>query len=85
MEAPRIEFPCPYPIKIVTESQASIAEIVAVVRQHAPEVTPDQIAIRESRKGNFRSIRVTIVATGESQLKRLHLALMAVNGVRLVL
>ncbi len=85
MDAPRIEFPCAYPIKVIGEIRDSVAEIVTVVRRHAPEVTPDEITTRESSKGNFQSIRVTIVATGESQLKALHEDLMTLPGVRMVL
>jgi uncharacterized protein len=85
METPRIEFPCPYPIKVIGEVQDSVSEIISVVRRHAPEVTPDEVSTRESRKGNFQSIRVTITATGETQLKALHAELIAVPGVRLVL
>ena len=85
MDAPRIEFPCAYPIKVIGEVSESVSEIITVVRRHAPEVTPDEISTRESSKGNFQSIRVTITATGEKQLKALHEELIAVPGVRLVL
>jgi putative lipoic acid-binding regulatory protein len=86
MEPPRIEFPCDYPIKVIGDvSDDGIAEIVAIVRQHAPEVTPDQVSTRDSRNGNFRSVRVTIVATGEEQLRVLHEDLIALPNVRLVL
>lgn len=85
MDAPRIEFPCAYPIKVIGEVRDSVGEIITIVRRHAPEVTPDEISTRESRKGNFQSIRVTIVATGEPQLKALHEDLMTLPGVRMVL
>ncbi len=85
-EPPRIEFPCEYPIKVIGEThQDAVAAIVAVVRKHAPELTPDQINTRSSSGGNFQSVRVTIVATGESQLQALHSDLMALPSVRLVL
>ena len=86
MEPPRIEFPCDYPIKVIGDiGEDSIAEIITLVRRHAPEVTPDQVSTRESRNGNYRSIRVTIVATGEDQLRILHEELIAMPNVRLVL
>lgn len=85
-DAPKIEFPCAYPIKIIGERAVEdVTEIIQVVRNHAPEVTPDQVTTRESRNGNFHSVRVTIQATGEAQLKALHEALLALPGVRLVL
>ena len=81
-----IEFPCDYPIKIIGEvTESAIADALEVVRRHAPEVTPDQVSTRESREGNFQSLRVTIVATGEEQLSALHKDLVALPSVRLVL
>ena len=85
-DTPKIEFPCAYPIKIIGDSaEGDVARIIQVVRDHAPEVTPDQVTTRKSRAGNFQSIRVTLQATGEPQLKALHEALMALPGVRMVL
>ena len=86
MDGLEIEFPCDYPIKIIGETDPeSLAQALAVVRRHAPEVTPDQFSTRASRNGNFQSLRVTIVATGEAQLKSLHQELVALPSVRLVL
>ncbi|MEQ8690622.1 MAG: DUF493 domain-containing protein [Pseudomonadales bacterium] len=86
MDGIEIEFPCDYPIKIIGETDPhSIAQALEVVRRHAPEVTPDQFNTRQSRNGNFQSLRVTIVATGEAQLKALHRELVALPSVRLVL
>ena len=84
-EAPKIEFPCAYPIKIIGDVSGSVSDIIAVVRRHAPEVTPDEVSTRHSSKGNFQSVRVTIVATGEPQLQALHKELIALPGVRMVL
>ena len=84
-DAPRIEFPCRYPIKIIGDVTESVTEIITIVRRHAPEVTPDEVSTRHSRKGNFQSVRVTIVATGEPQLQALHQDLIALPGVRMVL
>jgi len=85
VDAPRIEFPCDYPIKVIGDVSGSISEIINVVRRHAPEVTPDEVSTRHSRHGNFQSVRVTIVATGEAQLKTLHSDLIALPGVRMVI
>ena len=86
MDRPRIEFPCRYPIKVIGDVGVNaVSEIVEVVRRHAPEVTPDEINTRASRNGNFQSVRVTIVATGEAQLRLLHQDLIALPNVRMVL
>ncbi|MGK0221182.1 MAG: putative lipoic acid-binding regulatory protein [Limisphaerales bacterium] len=81
-----INFPCDYPIKIIGDTDPNaVSEVLLVVRRHAPEVTPDQFNTRASKNGNFQSLRVTIVATGEVQLKALHQDLLALPSVRLVL
>ena len=86
MEEPRIEFPCRYPIKVIGDREENaVTEIITVVREHAPEVTPDQINTRTSRNGNYQSVRITILATGEAQLQALHADLMALDSVRMVL
>jgi len=86
IESPVIEFPCAYPIKIIGDvTDDAVNTILDVVRRHAPEVTPDVVSTRKSSKGNFHSIRVTIVATGEPQLKALHEELMILDSVRMVL
>ena len=86
MDAPHIEFPCDYPIKVIGDTTGdSVAEILEVVRRHAPEVTPDQVSTRQSRNGNYQSVRVRIVATGEAQLKALHQDLLTLTSVRMVL
>ena len=83
---PKIEFPCRYPIKVIGAIEdASVPEVIDVVRRHAPEVTPDEINTRKSRAGNFQSVRITIQATGEPQLKALHRDLMQLGYVKMVL
>ena len=86
ISSPHIEFPCDYPIKVIGDvSGEAVSEIISVVRKHAPEVTPDEVTTRKSRKGNFHSVRITIVATGEDQLRTLHQELIALDSVRMVL
>jgi uncharacterized protein len=85
-ESVGIEFPCAYPIKIVGENRdAFAATVVALTQQHAPEVTTDDVEIRESRAGNYVSVTITIRATGEAQLRALHTTLRTCSLVRLVL
>ena len=85
-QMPKIDFPCDYPIKVIGEvEEDAVTRILSVVRTHAPEVTPDQVSQRSSRDGNFQSIRISIVATGEDQLKQLHTELLQLSCVRLVL
>ena len=85
-QAPRIEFPCAYPIKIVGDNHAEfVATVVALTQRHAPEVTEGDVEVRESRAGKYASVTITIRATGEAQLRALHASLQTCALVRLVL
>lgn len=82
----RIEFPCDYPIRIIGEQVAGFPEaVLEIVRGHADTVRESTVSVQESREGTYCSVRITIVATGEPQLKALHRALMAEPAVRMVL
>lgn len=85
-ESPRIEFPCDYPIHIIGEGDHALrVEVLAIVRRHAPDLDEDSVSVRESRRGRYSSVRVTIVATGAEQLEALHADLVAHPRVRMVL
>ncbi len=85
-EAPKIEFPCEYPIKVmgrqVEDFQSAVLE---VFERHAPGFDQETIVVRDSRKGNFLSLTITIVATGPEQLDALHRDLIATGLVQMVL
>lgn len=86
MEAPRIEFPCRYPVKVMGEShELFVTEVIAVFQQHAPEVTDDHVVARPSAKGNYMALTVTIQATGIEQLEVLFSDLKKLSAVKLVL
>ena len=81
-----IEFPCAYPIKVIGEhSENFVRDVVEVVRQHDHTVTPDSVSLRKSKRGRYESVRITVTATGEEQLKAMHEALMMIHEVRMVL
>lgn len=82
----RIEFPCDYPIHVIGEQVPGFPEAVLdIVRNHVDAVHESSFRVQESRKGTYCSVRITIVATGEPQLRALHQALMAEPAVRMVL
>lgn len=82
----RIEFPCDYPIRIIGEQVHDFrATVLDIVRDHVDVLHEQSVSVRESRDGAYCSVRVTIVATGEDQLKALHEALIAEPAVRMVL
>ena len=85
-EAPKIEFPCPYPIKVLGRDQPEFqALILAVFDQHAPGFDREGIVVKASRAGTFVSMTVTIEATGPDQLSAIHQDLMATGYVSMVI
>jgi len=86
LEAPRIEFPCQYPIKIIGHAVESFEElVVAVVERHTGEIPADKIKSQNSRNANYLSVTVMIEATGEEQLQIIFSELKAVESVKMVL
>jgi len=85
-EAPKIEFPCLYPIKIIGRSVEGFqTTVIEVVERHTGDLDADLINIQASAQSNYLSVRVTIAATGEEQLRNLFEDLKALESVKLVL
>ena len=82
---PLIEFPCDYPIKVIGDAAEDFsAEILTVVHRYDPELDPTQLEAVPSRNGRFVSLRLTIRATGEEQLRGLFAELKATGRVHMV-
>ena len=85
-EAPKIEYPCPYPIKVIGRDGSDFqSRVLATVKLHAPEVDESKVKSTHSKAGTFTSLTITILATGEDQLKRMHRDLMATGLVSMVI
>lgn len=85
-EAPKIEFPCDYPIKVLGEAGSELHTLVVeVMERHAPGFDQTKVTVRDSRKGNFQAITVTITATGEHQLGNIFTDLKVSPRVKMVL
>lgn len=86
-DRPVIEFPCEnYPIKVIGNSSATLRRsVVRIVRTHDAWFSEETVEEQPSRKGTYTSVRLSIRATGETQLKALHADLMAHPLVKLVL
>ncbi len=84
--APKIEFPCLYPIKIIGVASIEFhEEVIMVVERHAGKIPSDLIELRPSKKNTYISVRVTIAATGVDQLQNLFDELKALESVKMVL
>lgn len=82
----RITFPCDYPIKVVGDAAEDFAATVCqLVTRHDPHVDITGMQVVPSRNGRFQSVRLTLRATGEEQLKALFIDLKATGRVHMVL
>jgi putative lipoic acid-binding regulatory protein len=84
MDETKIEFPCDYPIKVISEKTSAIIEQVeAVARRYDPGLKG--VELNESKQGKYISVRLAFRATGEEQLQGLFEDLKQLEGVRMVL
>ena len=64
-----LEFPCVFPIKMMGRVGGDFRQTaVVLVEKHAGKIADDAIKTAPSRKGNFLSVTVTIVAKSQEQL-----------------
>lgn len=81
-----ISFPCDYPIKVVGDAAEDFAAMVGeVVKRHDPGFEVADIEVVNSRNGRFQSVRLTMRATGEAQIKALFAELKATERVHMVI
>ena len=84
--APLIEFPCDYPIKVLGSADPQLHQhVLQVMDTHAPGFDRSKIAIRDSSKGKWQSITVVITATGKPQLEEIFADLKTSSRVKMVL
>ena len=85
-EAPKIEFPCDYPIKVMGEAQPAFHEhVLQVMDTHAPGFDRRKIPVRDSSKGRWQAITLVITATGKPQLEAIFEDLKTSRLVKMVL
>jgi len=85
-EAPKIEFPCLYPIKIIGVASIEFQEeVITVVEKHAGKISSELIELQASKKSTYVSVRITIAATGVDQLQNLFDDLKTIDSVKMVL
>jgi putative lipoic acid-binding regulatory protein len=85
-EPPRLEYPCPYPIKVVGEhAQDFVAVVLAIVQRHDAAVRAEQVRRRASAGDRYLSLTITITATGPDHIQALFADLKASGRVLVVL
>jgi putative lipoic acid-binding regulatory protein len=85
-EAPKIEFPCPYTIRVMGRTTPDFKEfVIEVMERHGEVLFDEKIQVRESRNSTFVSVAITITATGSDQLTAIHEEFKASGRVQMVL
>lgn len=85
-EPPRIEFPCDYTLRVVGDAADDFEEfVITALGRHACLAEGEAVSQRRSRNGRYLSVTVTIVATGEEQLRAIDAELKASGRVHMVL
>ena len=75
---PLIEFPCEFPIKVMGKSHDDfIVCVTEIFDRHVPDFKKTQVKVRESGKGNYAAITVTIEAQSQQQLDNIYIDLSA--------
>lgn len=84
-QAPKIEFPCAYPLKIVGNAAPDLKDFVLeVIKKHDPS-HDGNVVLRDSRNGRYQAVNVTITAVGEGQLEAIFAELKASGRIHMVL
>ncbi len=86
MDAPTIQFPCDYPIKVIGDATPEFTtQILDVMLKYDSSLCADKVRERASRKGNYQAITVLFWAMSADHVQRMFVELKACPGVRLVL
>ena len=84
-QKPKIEFPCQYPIKVMGDSADDFQQFVIDSLARHAEVDDSSLKVKQSAKGNFQSVTLTITATGVKQLEAIYADLKLSGRVKMVL
>lgn len=85
-DAPKIEFPLDYAIKVIGDNHDNfIAEVAEIVCRFDENFAANKIVPIPSRKGTFVSLRFSFWATGKDQLDEMHQALQTLKAVKMVI
>ena len=81
-----IEYPSLFPIKVMgAKVDGFVHAVTALARQFDPDFDASTIELRDSSKGNYLGVTITITATSREQLDDLYRALSSHPLVKVVL
>jgi uncharacterized protein len=81
-----ITYPSRFPIKVVgAKVEGFVHAVTAIAREFDPEFDAATVELRDSSKGNYLGVTITVTATSRQQLDDLYRALTAHPMVKVVL
>lgn len=84
-----LQFPCRFPIKVMGKNSPEVRRAVRAAAAHhdtgAPDSTAPEITERPSRTGKYLAFTITMHFESRQNLDRLYQALVAIDGVSMVL
>jgi uncharacterized protein len=81
-----LTFPCTFPVKAIgVHSEDFAANVIAIIRRHAPDLRDEAVTRRNSGGGRYLAVTATIIATSQEQLDSLYLDLNHFDQVVMVL
>ncbi len=85
-ESSLIEYPCPFPIKVMGANVEGFSEAVMhIARQFDPSLDVASVESRLSKGGKYLGVTVTVTATSREQLDDLYRAMSSHPLVKVVL
>ncbi|VAX07039.1 Proposed lipoate regulatory protein YbeD [hydrothermal vent metagenome] len=80
------EFPCEFPLKVMGRNETGFENhVMAIIYRHIDEIKILDSKCRPSKKGNFVSVSITILAQSKQQLDDLYIELNASDAVLMTL
>jgi uncharacterized protein len=81
-----ITYPSRFPIKVMgAKAEGFVHAVTTIARLFDPEFDASTVELRDSSKGNYLGITITVTATSREQLDDLYRALTAHPMVKVVL
>ena len=85
-EESAIKFPCSFPIKMMGRDTPDFRQTVrSLVETHTGPIADEAIREAQSRKGNFVSVTITVIATSQQQLDDIYRDLSSHDDVLMAL
>ena len=68
-----LDFPCEFPIKALGHSSNDFNfQVMEIVRKHVIDIAEGAIKERQSKKGKYTSVTITIRATSQKQIDSIY-------------